>query len=193
MPEPTPGALADRLLVQLDIERAARADAERRARELAEARATNTRLHRRVQAAEAAARTTVEECRRAGVSLGRSLAVWAAGNWRTRAEQAESQLALAFAWGVELVTLFTLSSTTLVSVLRGMGEYRAAAEERGARWMREAAVAAIERRRPAVRREYGGYDGDRADDGMTEAVDAIDPLDPAEVCAEARAREANDG
>lgn len=44
--------------------------------EVMQLRATVTRLNRRTQAAEKAARTTIEECRRQGVSLGRGLALW---------------------------------------------------------------------------------------------------------------------
>lgn len=54
-------------------ERAAKAERERD-----EARETNASLHRRCQLAEAASRETVDGCRRAGGSLGRTLANWAA-------------------------------------------------------------------------------------------------------------------
>ena len=47
-------------------------------------RATNKRLNRRCQDAESAARVKVEEVQRAGGSIGRALAGWAAGDYRRR-------------------------------------------------------------------------------------------------------------
>lgn len=76
-----------------DLERAI---APALARQLEQARETNTRLHRRCQMAEAAALQNVEACQRAGVSIGRALAHWAASHYQRMAEQAEAR-------GTELV------------------------------------------------------------------------------------------
>ncbi len=56
---------------------------------LGDAQATNTRLNRRCQLAEAAANQNVEACHRQGMSLGRSLAHYAAAE----AEEARNALA----------------------------------------------------------------------------------------------------
>ena len=50
-------------------------------------------LRQRVQQAEKAARTTIDDCRRQGVSLGRSLANYACKMERGRAERMEQQIA----------------------------------------------------------------------------------------------------
>lgn len=55
---------------------------------------TLTRLNRRCQEAESAARTKVDEVLRAGPSLGRALSAWAAGDCRRRLEAAVSALSL---------------------------------------------------------------------------------------------------
>lgn len=52
-------------------------------------------LRQRVEQAEKAARVTIDECRRQGVSLGRSLANYAATMERERAERAEADAAAA--------------------------------------------------------------------------------------------------
>jgi hypothetical protein len=54
--------------------------------------ASNSRLNLRCQAAESAAQTKVEEVLRAGPSLGRALAGWAAGDYRRRLEEAEKKI-----------------------------------------------------------------------------------------------------
>ena len=59
--------------------------------ELAEARETIKRLNRRSQIAEAGVRDNVEECKAAGVSMGRTLANAAADMYLRRAEQAEAE------------------------------------------------------------------------------------------------------
>mgnify|MGYP001167278648 CR=1 FL=1 len=58
-------------------------------------RKTVTRLHRRCQQSESAALITVDECRRAGVSFGRYLALWSASHWERRARLAGGWKALA--------------------------------------------------------------------------------------------------
>ncbi|MGE0444522.1 MAG: hypothetical protein AB7P99_04785 [Vicinamibacterales bacterium] len=54
----------------------------------AELRRSNVRLARRAQLAEGVARTTVDDCRRQGVSFGRSMATFAAQDAQRRAEAA---------------------------------------------------------------------------------------------------------
>ncbi len=61
-------------------------------RERDEARATNTRLNGRLTKAEAAMRTTIEDCMRQGVPIGRRLANAGYLMERARAEQAEAAL-----------------------------------------------------------------------------------------------------
>lgn len=51
-------------------------------------RATNNRLHKRAQLAESAAMTTVEDCKRQGVSLGRMLANAAANKYAEERDEA---------------------------------------------------------------------------------------------------------
>lgn len=72
-------------------------------KQLTQARETNTRLHRRCQMAEAAALQNVEACQRAGVSIGRALAHWAASHYQRMAEQAEARVTELQARGTELV------------------------------------------------------------------------------------------
>lgn len=55
-------------------------------------------LRQRVQQAEKAARTTIDDCRRQGVSLGRSLANYACKMERHRAERMERVVEAARRW-----------------------------------------------------------------------------------------------
>lgn len=55
-------------------------------------RETITRLNRRCQEAESAARVKVEEVRKAGPSLGRALAGWAASDYRQKYEAALKEI-----------------------------------------------------------------------------------------------------
>ena len=64
-------------------------------RELAVARATIARLNRRCQAAESAARQNVEDCRRAGVPLGRVLAAFSCRRLEEERDDARAELAVA--------------------------------------------------------------------------------------------------
>ena len=59
--------------------------------QLAAARKERGELRQRVEQAEKAARTTIEDCRRQGVSIGRSLANYACKMERERAEAAERE------------------------------------------------------------------------------------------------------
>lgn len=59
--------------------------------ELAAARETIKTLNRRAQQAEAGVRDNIEACKRAGVSMGRTLANAAADMYLRRAEKAESE------------------------------------------------------------------------------------------------------
>ncbi|KDE14230.1 hypothetical protein [Rhodococcus aetherivorans] len=107
-------ALLDRIeSLEADLERAhlARAEAQNRASDLRkaadgwashaektesalfEARATNTRLNRRCQLAEKAARENIDACKRAGMSFGRSLANYAALLYREDLERAQATIA----------------------------------------------------------------------------------------------------
>lgn len=51
-------------------------------------RETNSKLNRRCQSAESAARETVEAIAKKGPSFGRALAAWAAGDWKQKYEAA---------------------------------------------------------------------------------------------------------
>ncbi len=53
--------------------------------------ATNKKLNRRCQQAESAAAVNVEAVKRAGGSLGRALAGWAAGDYKRKLEAAEAE------------------------------------------------------------------------------------------------------
>lgn len=57
-----------------------------------ELRETITRLNRRCQEAESAARVKVEEVQKAGPSLGRALAGWAAADYRRKYEEAQKEI-----------------------------------------------------------------------------------------------------
>lgn len=59
-----------------------------------------TEMQRRAQAAESAARVTVEEVRRAGVSLGRSLSQWAAADLDRRLKLLQEQVLVVLESGV---------------------------------------------------------------------------------------------
>lgn len=56
--------------------------------QISELRESVSRLNRRCQDAESAARTRLEEVQRAGPSLGRALAGWAAGDYKRQLEDA---------------------------------------------------------------------------------------------------------
>lgn len=56
--------------------------------EVAQLRESLSRLNRRCQEAESAARIKVEEVIRAGPSLGRALSAWAAGDYKRRLDAA---------------------------------------------------------------------------------------------------------
>jgi hypothetical protein len=59
---------------------------------VAKLRETITRLNRRCQEAESAACVKVEEVRKAGPSLGRALAGWAAADYRRKYEEAQKEI-----------------------------------------------------------------------------------------------------
>lgn len=87
--------------------------------------------------------------------------------WRARAEQAESLLALAMAWGAENVERWRECQRYNLAAADGVQRIEREAEERGAAWMREHIMR------------------DRCDVAARVAEEAS----PAEVCAEARAKE----
>jgi prefoldin subunit 5 len=60
--------------------------------EIARLRETVSRLNRRCQEAESAARTKVEEVLKAGPSLGRALSAWAAGDYKRQLDDTKLQL-----------------------------------------------------------------------------------------------------
>lgn len=55
-------------------------------------RETNARLNRRCQAAESAARDTLERARRSDGSIGRTLANWAASQYRRELDEARAEI-----------------------------------------------------------------------------------------------------
>lgn len=64
-------------------------------KQLTQARATNARMHRRCQQAEAAALQNLEACREAGITYTRSLAIWTAIRYQRKAAEAQAR---AHAW-----------------------------------------------------------------------------------------------